>query len=99
MVLSEHNTIDLKVGGLVHCVSKIGSKLSCYRELGNLLERLFLIGDNLSSHINVAVLELCQQHNVSFVALPPNSTHLTQPLDVVLLLLVKKILRAKISRS
>jgi hypothetical protein len=41
-----------------------------------------LIGDNLSSHLNVAVLEACKQNNISFVALPPNSTHLTQPLDV-----------------
>lgn len=44
--------------------------------------RHVLIGDNLSSHMNVAVLEACKQNNVSFVALPPNSTHLTQPLDV-----------------
>jgi len=41
-----------------------------------------VIGDNLSSHINLNVLELCKQNNVCFVSLPPNSTHLTQPLDV-----------------
>jgi len=41
-----------------------------------------LIGDNLSSHINLNVLELCKQNDVCFVALLPNSTHLTQPLDV-----------------
>jgi len=41
-----------------------------------------VIGDNLSSHINANVLELCHQNNISFVALPANSTHLTQPLDV-----------------
>ena len=41
-----------------------------------------MIGDNLSSHINLNVLELCKQNDVCFVALPPNSTHLTQPLDV-----------------
>lgn len=41
-----------------------------------------LIGDNLSSHINPNVLDLCRKNNISFIALPPNSTHLTQPLDV-----------------
>ena len=41
-----------------------------------------VIGDNLSSHINVAVLEACSKFNIAFIALPPNSTHLTQPLDV-----------------
>jgi len=41
-----------------------------------------LIGDNLSSHISINVLEACKQHNIAFVSLPPNSTHLTQPLDV-----------------
>lgn len=41
-----------------------------------------LIGDNLSSHINEEVLELCKQHSVKFICLPPNSTHITQPLDV-----------------
>uniref|UniRef100_A0A8D8QZF0 Jerky protein homolog-like n=2 Tax=Cacopsylla melanoneura TaxID=428564 RepID=A0A8D8QZF0_9HEMI len=35
-----------------------------------------VIGDNLSSHINPHVLELCSKHNV---CLPPHSTHLTQP--------------------
>ncbi|XP_063242135.1 uncharacterized protein LOC134542111 [Bacillus rossius redtenbacheri] len=41
-----------------------------------------ILGDNLSSHFNVDVLRLCEQHHISFVALPPNSTHLLQPLDV-----------------
>nr|CAI5862835.1 unnamed protein product [Callosobruchus analis] len=41
-----------------------------------------LIGDNLSSHISMRVLEACHQYNIAFIALPPNSTHLTQPLDV-----------------
>lgn len=41
-----------------------------------------VIGDNLSSHINIEVIELCQKYNIRFVFLPPNSTHLTQPLDV-----------------
>lgn len=41
-----------------------------------------LIGDNLSSHINLKVLQACEENNVAFIALPPNSTHMTQPLDI-----------------
>lgn len=41
-----------------------------------------LIGDNLSSHINISVIEACEENNIRFVCLPPHSTHLTQPLDV-----------------
>lgn len=41
-----------------------------------------VIGDNLSSHISQKVIEACEKYNIAFVALPPNSTHLTQPLDV-----------------
>lgn len=41
-----------------------------------------IIGDNLSSHINTEVIELCEKYNIKFVLLPPNSTQLTQPLDV-----------------
>ena len=38
--------------------------------------------DNLSSHIFPDVLQLCQDNNIRFCCLPPNSTHLWQPLDV-----------------
>jgi len=41
-----------------------------------------LIGDNLSSHLSLAVIEECEKHDIAFVFLPANSTHLTQPLDV-----------------
>lgn len=40
-----------------------------------------LIGDNLSSHISLRVINQCQKLNIRFVLLPPNSTHLCQPLD------------------
>lgn len=41
-----------------------------------------VIADNLSSHLNMSIFEKCRENNISFVCLPPNSTHLTQPLDV-----------------
>ncbi|KAK3872422.1 hypothetical protein Pcinc_022496 [Petrolisthes cinctipes] len=41
-----------------------------------------IIGDNLSSHVSLSVVTACENNNISFVLLPPNSTHLTQPLDV-----------------
>lgn len=41
-----------------------------------------LISDNLFSHLTDRVLKLCRDNNIYFVCLPPNSTHLTQPLDV-----------------
>lgn len=41
-----------------------------------------VIGDNLSSHFSTDVIKLCEEHNISFVCLVPNSTHLSQPLDV-----------------
>ncbi len=41
-----------------------------------------LIGDNLSSHISADVIKLCRRHNIRFLCLPPNATHLIQPLDV-----------------
>ena len=41
-----------------------------------------MIGDNLSSHISELVICRCQKYNIRFICLPPNSTHMTQPLEV-----------------
>jgi hypothetical protein len=49
-----------------------------------------LIGDNLASHLSPSVLELCEAHNIRFVFLPENSTHLLQPLDVAVFGPMKK---------
>ncbi|XP_045778128.1 uncharacterized protein LOC123876045 [Maniola jurtina] len=52
-----------------------------------------VIGDNLSSHINLEVIELCERYNIRFVLLPPNSTHITQPLDVAFFAPLKRTWR------
>ena len=48
----------------------------------HLTGRKMLIGDNLSSHFNKRVVELAEEHDVTFFRLPSNATHLLQPLDV-----------------
>lgn len=50
------------------------------RKLGD--QKKVMIGDNLAGHVSQKVLKSCRDNNISFVLLPPNSTHLTQPLDV-----------------
>lgn len=59
--------------------------ISCFLPHAKRLHgRKVLIGDNLSSHLDDDVLRLCQENNISFICLVPNSTHLLQPLDVAL---------------
>nr|XP_034836309.1 uncharacterized protein LOC117992707 [Maniola hyperantus] len=52
-----------------------------------------VIGDNLASHINPKIVKICEENNIRFVFLPPNSSHLTQPLDVCYFGPLKKIWR------
>ena len=52
-----------------------------------------IIGDNLSSHFTSSVLETCETLNIAFVCLPPNATHLMQPLDVAVYGPMKKAWR------
>ena len=55
-----------------------------------------LIGDNASSHFSFEVIQMCKDHNIRFVPLPPNATHLLQPLDVGLFRSMKGIWRKTI---
>lgn len=41
-----------------------------------------IIGDNLASHLSLKVIETCQEMGIKNIFLPPNSTHILQPLDV-----------------
>lgn len=44
--------------------------------------KIVLISENLSSHFNYDILKECEHHNISFVCLLANATHLLQPFDV-----------------
>lgn len=44
--------------------------------------KVILIGDNLSSHFTKEVIALAEENDVTFVCIPPNTTHICQPLDV-----------------
>lgn len=59
----------------------------------NIEGRKVIIGDNLSSHFSEDVLQLAAKNDITFVCLPPNSTHLLQPLDVAFYAPLKKYWR------
>ncbi|KAJ4436215.1 hypothetical protein ANN_18845 [Periplaneta americana] len=66
----------------------------CFLPAAKKLEgKKILIADNLSSHVSLEVLRLCQVHDIRFIFLPANSTHLLQPLDVAVFAPVKKVWR------
>lgn len=44
--------------------------------------KVVIICDNLASHFSPRVILECEKRGISFLPLIPNSTHLTQPLDV-----------------
>lgn len=54
----------------------------------------YLIGDNLSSHLSIQAIKLCNDNQIKFIFLPSNSTHLTQPLDVAFFRPIKMTWRA-----
>lgn len=57
-----------------------------------------LIGDNLAAHLSPYVISMCELHNVRFIFLPENSTHLLQPLDVSVFAPLKKAWREILTR-
>ncbi|KAJ4434791.1 hypothetical protein ANN_23362 [Periplaneta americana] len=57
-----------------------------------------MVGDNLSSHISLRVIEECERNNISYILLPPNSTHLLQPLDVGFFKPLKNAWRAVLTK-
>lgn len=57
-----------------------------------------LIGDNLSSHFSVKVIETCRKDNIKFICLPPNATDYLQPLDVAFFAPFKRHWRALLDK-
>ena len=53
-----------------------------------------LIGDNHGSHFSPRVIASCIEHNIRFVTILPNSTHICQPLDVSVFKPLKVLWRA-----
>lgn len=52
-----------------------------------------IIGDNLSSHLSMNVIQRCEELDIRFVFLPANATHLCLPLDVACFDPIKKVWR------
>lgn len=57
-----------------------------------------IIGDNLSAHISSDVVRQCADFDIRFVLLPPNATHLCQPLDVAFFGPMKKHWRQALTK-
>ncbi|XP_063216730.1 uncharacterized protein LOC134527736 [Bacillus rossius redtenbacheri] len=47
----------------------------CFPYLRKLEGRKAVLGDNLASHISVQVVRVCEENDIAFILLPPNSTH------------------------
>ncbi|KAJ8877635.1 hypothetical protein PR048_022090 [Dryococelus australis] len=76
------DTTELNMDGLILQLSMTGYFSTLLPHAEWLEGKVILIGDNLSSHLNENALQLCKANNIHFFCLPPNATHLCQPLDV-----------------
>lgn len=56
-----------------------------------------LLGDNLSSHLSIEVINICRENNIQFVCLPANSTDKMQPLDVAFFSVMKRAWRKQLT--
>lgn len=59
--------------------------------------KVVLIGDNLAAHYTPEVIEACIQNDITFTFLPPNATHVCQPLDVCFFRPMKEAWRKTLS--
>lgn len=62
MDLKVHATIELRVDGSMQSVSKTGLNPIFLPNVRNLDGPKVIIGDNLSSHISMHVLKLCEDY-------------------------------------
>jgi hypothetical protein len=52
--------------------------------------------DGHSSHVNLEFVEFCWLHKIIPICLLPHSTHLLQPLDLVIFSVLKRLYSAKV---
>ncbi|XP_037068042.1 uncharacterized protein LOC119089446 [Pollicipes pollicipes] len=71
------------LGGPMNNHSRTGSSGSVLPYLQRKTGGKAIVGDSLSSHLSRRVIKACKENDISFICLPPSSTHQTQPLDVV----------------
>jgi hypothetical protein len=55
-----------------------------------------LIMDGHSSHVNLKFVQFCEDHKIIPICLPPHSTHLLQPLDLVIFPQLKRLYSSKV---
>lgn len=60
--------------------------------------RVVILADNLASHFTDEILVDCRAHNISFAYFVPNSTHVSQPLDVAFFRALKEAWRYVLRR-
>lgn len=53
--------------------------------------------DNHASHVNLQLLEFCIEKLIELIALYPNLTHLSQPLNVAFFTLLKKLIKKAVT--
>lgn len=57
-----------------------------------------LVVDGLKKYINLAIIEFCLQHKILVICLPPNATHLLQPLDVGVFAMFQHFYRQEVDK-
>ena len=60
---------------------------------------ILLIVDNCSSHVRHSTISLAKNNNVELLALPPNLTHVLQPLDVSMFRSFKAKIRSSLANA
>ncbi|CAF4022022.1 unnamed protein product, partial [Rotaria sordida] len=57
----------------------------------NISKPILLIMDNHPSHVSIELIQLAKQHQILLLLLPPNCTHVLQPLDAVTFGVAKQV--------
>lgn len=56
---------------------------------------IFVYLDGHASHLSLSLCQFCNENNIILIALPPNSTHILQPVDVGIIFPLKSIWKRK----